>query len=886
MIDFKIGCQSDSKKKYFIIYSFLFVFIMAVILRPFWLGGKSLVWKNDGLYQHYSSLAYYSNWLKTVFFEHKFPMVDLAVGFGYDVISTLNYYAIGDPLNLITIFFREEQLEYVYNFLIILRYYLAGVSFSIYCFYMKQSFYPTLAGTLTYIFCGFCLFAGVRHPFFLNPVIYFPLLLIGVERIIENKKPWLFSALWAISVMGNYYFAYMLAITSLIYGFIRTLSVKSSFKDYIVIFFRAVGYFLLGTGIAAVLFVPAVLGFSGNSRLGAILPQSSMLLYPYGYYIRLLFDFISPLTGEVGYWSLLNYNALAAIAVIFLLASKNRELLWLKQLFIVYFLMLCIPWIGRMMNGFSYVINRWIWAFCFVVAFNFVCHCNTIVDTKSRFLLCSSLILSLLFFSYCICVKTLRFEILIGFMLLFLCLLLMIVFQTCIIAKHYQKTAFLLLIICSIIVSADYKFNINRKNYVSEFRNSGQVLNSIKRTPESSILKTGDSSDFRVSSAETLGILNQGLVMGTNSLTTYFSIVPNDIYQYLLSTEIPGITMPFRYYGLDQRNALEALASVKYYAQQEDAKSPYPAGYEKIETYLNPYSGKNDVVYINNFYLPLGYTYSSFVNEKEYEALNPVYKEQLMLQAVVLENVQKNSETYEFLGQTVSYEITESKNIHWDDGAIEISRANSKLEFQYVVPKDNTVYIRLKGLDINGNPDSDIDIPCTSNGYTKNICPKTRESTWYIDRENYTINFGLSDGTSQTCSITFPKKATYQLEDIEVYSVPAYRYAEYIDKLKEECLEDIVVGTNRITGRINVTDKKYLCLSIPYGKGWHAYVDGAETELLKANIMYMALPLETGQHEIRLEYCTPGLKAGATVSVISIIVFLFICLKNRKSFGP
>ena len=39
-------------------------------------------------------------------------------------------------------------------------------------------------------------------------------------------------------------------------------------------------------------------------------------------------------------------------------------------------------------------------------------------------------------------------------------------------------------------------------------------------------------------------------------------------------------------------------------------------------------------------------------------------------------------------------------------------------------------------------------------------------------------------------------------------------------------------------------------------------MDGEEAELLEANTMYMALELEEGEHEIRLVYCTPYLKAG------------------------
>ena len=53
------------------------------------------------------------------------------------------------------------------------------------------------------------------------------------------------------------------------------------------------------------------------------------------------------------------------------------------------------------------------------------------------------------------------------------------------------------------------------------------------------------------------------------------------------------------------------------------------------------------------------------------------------------------------------------------------------------------------------------------------------------------------------------------------------------------------MGTNEITGDISVSEKKALVLSVPYSKGFTAYVDGKETKLQKANTMFMALELET-----------------------------------------
>ena len=59
-----------------------------------------------------------------------------------------------------------------------------------------------------------------------------------------------------------------------------------------------------------------------------------------------------------------------------------------------------------------------------------------------------------------------------------------------------------------------------------------------------------------------------------------------------------------------------------------------------------------------------------------------------------------------------------------------------------------------------------------------------------------------------------------------------------------------------------------------------------KTDLYKANLMYMALDLDTGSHSIVLKYHTPLLTAGAWISVISALLYAgwayFLEFKRKK----
>ena len=175
----------ENRKRFYLTYTFLATLLFVCITLIFYGSGKSFVWSSDGLRQHYSSLAYYGNYLRSIlknlFVDHTFeiPMWDLHIGYGSDILTALNYYVMGDPVNLLSVFVPERYTEYLYGFLVFLRIYLAGIAFSRYCFFHKNRQLPVLLGTMIYITSQWVLATGFDHPFFLNPCIYFPLMLLG-----------------------------------------------------------------------------------------------------------------------------------------------------------------------------------------------------------------------------------------------------------------------------------------------------------------------------------------------------------------------------------------------------------------------------------------------------------------------------------------------------------------------------------------------------------------------------------------------------------------------------------------------------------------------------------------------------------------------------------
>ena len=118
------------------------------------------------------------------------------------------------------------------------------------------------------------------------------------------------------------------------------------------------------------------------------------------------------------------------------------------------------------------------------------------------------------------------------------------------------------------------------------------------------------------------------------------------------------------------------------------------------------------------------------------------------------------------------------------------------------------------------------------------------------------------------------QNGVYDYEKLDVICLPTDSIQQGIDDISEDTLQGIALGTNSVSGSIELDSPKILALAIPYSTGWKAYVDGKEAPLKRANILYMALELSEGEHEILLKYHTPGLLAGLLLTLLGVILLI------------
>ncbi len=194
---------------------------------------------------------------------------------------------------------------------------------------------------------------------------------------------------------------------------------------------------------------------------------------------------------------------------------------------------------------------------------------------------------------------------------------------------------------------------------------------------------------------------------------------------------------------------------------------------------------------------------------------------------------------------------------------------------------DTESYLRLSGLDLkDGSLGIDMKVKC--GGRTSSTVKDSDNFKLYGSTQNYLYNLGSKADGSTAVTITMTRKGEYLLDDISIYSQSFAGYDEQVNALREEPLENIKISENRISGTVDLSKNKILCLSVPYSRGWSATVDGEKTEILRGNYMFMCLPLGAGHHDIEFSYCSPGLKLGVLVTAVSFCILALILAADRR----
>ncbi len=876
------------RRMYYMLYTLLFAGMAAICFGVFIRNGKSLIWRMDGLRQHYIALLYIGRWgreiLQNLFFRHVFeiPLWDFHIGYGSDILTTLHYYGIGDPLNLLSVLTPSACTETLYGALVVLRLYLAGAAFSFYCLEKDKRWSATLAGALQYVFCGYAAYAALRHPFFINPMIYLPLLFVGADRIFQRKKPTLFLFMVFLSAISNFYFFYMIAFAVCFYVLVRffTLQHARLGRELLSCILTFFGYACVGVAMSAVILLPVLLQFFGTNRAGVTILHEPV--YEVDYYKAFIAGFLMP--DAIDKWTFLGFTAPALLALFVLFGERRRHAgLWAA--FLILTAMLWIPFFGKALNGFSYVSNRWCFLYAALISFVLVEVWEEMALLTRRASVCAAV------FGGTYVVYMCRFsesetEGILGAIVLAVALLPYVTERFFRPDRRVRLASALLLCATLLHIGVNWygQSGGGGKNRIADCVDAGTALLSVGNSAPYAVRQAVSPEEgfFRFE-MDDFDIVNSSALAGVNGIQYYWSLENAAISDYLADLA-PNRYRPFNYRDLDQRTFPGALAGVKYCVQKNSDVAPY--GYRPADMQTGPYA-----FYENLYALPLGYTYGAYMTRDAYQKMTPAQRQEALMQGILLE---KEGEAFvkgypkeepKFSSQPVAYEVVCKKNVtRQSDGSFQVDGRKGKIRLDFQGLAGCETYLFLQGVDMDtGNlDDSEFGVQISSDATNNSMRYNTDYHKYSIGQKDFLINLGYQEAAQSSIHITFPKEGTYRFENMEVICQPMGQYAGWIEALRRYRLEGEEVRSNTVKGSISLPEDRILCLSIPYSKGWRAWVDGGEQPLLRANGMYMALPLTKGTHTIKLSYRTPGLGMGAGISLAGFLSAGALLRKRKR----
>ena len=228
----------------------------------------------DGVHQYIPFFSEYYEKIK----NGESLLYSFHVGMGNNFLSLFTYYLAG-PLNLLVLLFPKEKLYFSMSLLVYLKILLAGLFFAYYLIHRpedkkkeekhqtmdliqsrKKEFY--IAGfSLAYALSSYCM-GYYWNIMWLDAVYILPLVILGMERLMKEKKIALYVITLAYCLYCNYYMGFMVCLFLVFFFFTFK---PSSIKEFILNGLRFAVSSLLGGGISAVLLLPAYWGIMMTS---------------------------------------------------------------------------------------------------------------------------------------------------------------------------------------------------------------------------------------------------------------------------------------------------------------------------------------------------------------------------------------------------------------------------------------------------------------------------------------------------------------------------------------------------------------------------------------------------------------------------------------------
>ena len=887
-------------KKTFLKYTGLFLIMAAIIFTPVMIQGKTFIHQGDGFHQHYPFFRQYLNMIRTFIQTGDWQQWDWSIGLGQDTLLTYGYYVVGDPFVYLGLLFPEGAEEFAFHMVMFVRIWAVGASFLLYARKMNFGEMNALIASVLYAFSHYTIYNVVRHPFFIHPLIFLPLIALGIEKIFDKESGTFFAVVIGLAAISNFYFFYMLTILAVLYALLRYPDYGNGWPVFGQWFGKFIIFYIVGLLISAVVFVPQVYGFLSASR-SPNFPPISLFIYPLNYYALLLINSITP--GTI-FWSVGGMSIVAVLSLPFLVRNR-REIPGLFWGIIILIIMLLFPFFGSTMNGLSAPYNRFTFIFPFAFALALVHFLEHFGEMKPKDLKGMKWLMILFTLGYGVLTFVTHEHflyltpIVIGWGTFYV--------WNCAYGDVFKQKTTRRLILGLVMLNMSlnaliFYFPIG-KNAITGTEDYGTIDDAYENVFAGLEKQLPNDEWYRVGvTSQDPHVRNHYAWLDINGLNSYASLTNggvSDFAQIIESSEYQ-IIQPLRS-GIDDRRIANQSMGVRYILTDVENEPYLPSSYE-INENLSDFEAGMLVAETAN-YRPFAYIETDYVLTEELEEMHPVQRENMLERAVFLTEEQPNMQPLLIPPAYISHQgYWESFNgIEMEPGAIlnkpldiTVTEKDSTLVLQFEKPDafvNQEVFLYIEGISYTPPetfPGARVNTGYTMNTYFNGQAKATSQVnkysfSSYFERENILLHLNEVTEPQLSLGIQFTDRGQYTFDKVSVVSRPYMpaQSASYANRKQQSGMDIETFSDEYVKGTVD-SEGGMLVTSIPFSNGWSILVDGEEVEVTTVNMSFIGIPLEVGEHTIEFIYETPYLKFGFILTIIGLVGVIIIHYGTRK----
>ncbi|MCC4387807.1 YfhO family protein [Limosilactobacillus reuteri] len=642
-------------------YTILFIFLALCIFGTYLITGHTFILSKDALNQHLPLLAKYREALISFVHHPRLNFWSWQMGLGSDTFQVYSYYTIGDVFSYLALLFPAAKITLAYQVINIIRMYCVGLAFVYFAQHFKFRNSVILMGATTYLVNSFLLYACIAQPFFTTPFIIFPLIVVQIERILQEGSPWPLVGAFTWMLVSNYYLAYVLGIGSFLYLVLRVGTHYRRTLNYGKALLKLAFATITSVLLSAVLLVPEIIAVTNSTRTGSLF-ANGLKTYPLYYYLFLPKSLINGGQWYFMFWSALGIVSIGFIALVYIYSRPRKYPLLTISLGLA-LIMLLIPAVGAFFNGMMSASNRWTLLIYLPLAMAVCILAENIptLDQKTMAVLSWATGLYLI-----VLIATFFFD---NENDIFMPVIFLIGSLMAIWLIHLNKLAhpyrwLLAITMLNAGVNAIYAAFPYNGDFSSSMLSRGeyQAITSNRYGNLDQDLK--NNSFYRVSTISQNKIidgpnLDNDLTSGLHNIDSYYSLQNKYLGQFNTSLQNNQYQANIPIRQADDRTIMNNFFGVKYLFVQSngDNATKIPAGYfldkatDPVINYdegqpSNPQS-KDEFVptqtmrYKTNYAFPLLYWQDNYISKKDYQSLSPTEKERVLATGVLVDKQEK-----------------------------------------------------------------------------------------------------------------------------------------------------------------------------------------------------------------------------------------------------